>query len=381
QPNFIYRTDQFLQRDMLDNGVGAHPILVDLNGDGLLDLILANFYRYKDLLDKESAIQYYQNTGTAAQPEFTLITEDWNNFANSNFGLRIHPTFGDIDNDGDLDMFIGSELGNIHYFENTGSSTNPNFNSPLLNITDATGIVIDEDAYVSPQLFDLNKDQLLDLIIGRKDGTIAYYENTGTSSNYEFTLSNTMLGNVDVSIGTSDGFATPHFINKNDTLYLFSGSRSGKLWVYDDIADNLNPGDVFNLISDDYLSIDAKAYSSVAIAQLNNNLFLDMLYGHDLGGAWLFEADPNITYGIVEKEVPTLFIYPNPSKGSVQIEGNFSAQNTLLVYDTQGRLSLEVNNINAQSVIDVNHLEKGMYHLILRDNDTGRVYRNKVLIH
>lgn len=381
QPNFIYRTDQFLQRDMLDNGVGAHPILVDLNGDGLLDLILANFYRYKDLLDKESTIQYYQNTGTAAQPEFTLITEDWNNFANSNFGLRIHPTFGDIDNDGDLDMFIGSELGNIHYFENTGSSTNPNFNSPQLNITDATGIVIDEDAYVSPQLFDLNKDQLLDLIIGRKDGTIAYYENTGTASNYEFTLSNTMLGNVDVSIGTSDGFATPHFINKNDTLYLFSGSRSGKLWVYDDIADNLNPGDVFNLISDDYLSIDAKAYSSVAIAQLNNNLFLDMLYGHDLGGAWLFEADPNITYGIVEKEVPTLFIYPNPSKGSVQIEGNFSAQNTLLVYDTQGRLSLEVNNINAQSVIDVHHLEKGMYHIILRDNDTGRVYRNKVLIH
>ncbi|SFT77429.1 Por secretion system C-terminal sorting domain-containing protein [Lishizhenia tianjinensis] len=380
-PNFIYRTDAFLQRDMLDNGVGGHPVLVDLNGDGLLDLILANFYRYKDLLDKESAIQYYQNTGTANQPEFTLITEDWNNFANSNFGLRIHPTFGDMDNDGDMDMFIGSELGNLHYYENTGTSTNPVFNTPQVNITDATGTIIDEDAYVSPQLFDLNDDDLLDLIIGRKDGTLAYYQNTGTASNYQFTLSNANLGNVNVNLGSSDGFATPHFINKNDTLYLFCGSRSGRLWVYDDIADNLNQGASFNLISDDYLSIDAKAYSSVAIAELNNNTFLDLLYGHDLGGAWLFEADPNITYGITKNEIPPLMIYPNPSEGSLHIEGNFSPQNTLQIYDSQGRLRLQLENIHSGKALSFYDLEKGVYHISLIDAQTGVVYRNKVIFH
>ena len=43
------------------------------------------------------------------------------------------PTFADINGDGDLDLFIGekSSPGSIHYFENTGTSSNPSFAAPV----------------------------------------------------------------------------------------------------------------------------------------------------------------------------------------------------------------------------------------------------------
>ena len=52
-----------------------------------------------------------------------------------NVSLFSAPSFADLDGDGDFDAFIGEASGNINYFENTGSSSNPAFipgtNNPL----------------------------------------------------------------------------------------------------------------------------------------------------------------------------------------------------------------------------------------------------------
>ena len=39
----------------------------------------------------------------------------------------VSPTFADIDNDGDLDLFIGDYFGNIYFYRNTGSASAPAF--------------------------------------------------------------------------------------------------------------------------------------------------------------------------------------------------------------------------------------------------------------
>jgi len=57
--------------------------------------------------------EYIQRTGTA------------NPFNGINVGRYSTPTFADLDADGDLDALIGEQDGNLYYYKNTGSSTNP----------------------------------------------------------------------------------------------------------------------------------------------------------------------------------------------------------------------------------------------------------------
>ncbi len=60
-------------------------------------------------------IFFYRNTGTASNSSFTLDTE---NFASINVGGSSTPTFPDIDNDGDSDFFVGESEGGLYFYRN-----------------------------------------------------------------------------------------------------------------------------------------------------------------------------------------------------------------------------------------------------------------------
>lgn len=373
-PVFIYQRSDLFQSDMIDAGLGSIPVLVDYNSDGLTDLLVANLFRYKPVLDKESAFMLFENTGTATQPAFTLVDNDYLNMSSQGLGLRIVPTFGDLDNDGDLDMIVGKDNGTLLMYTNTaGAGNNLAYGTPV-TLTDQGGATINVSAYAHPQLFDLNKDGLIDLMVGKKTGEISYYQNTGTAGSPIFQLISNNLGQVDIS-ATPDGYAAPFFFRVHDTTHLFVGNYNGTLTYYSAIDGHLTDGDTFHLVNDQFLNLNVGLYSSFAVADLDGDGLLNMIAGQDLGGLFHFEADPNSILSLQEKNPEPFFMYPNPASGEVHftetIENGLIVEH-ITIYDMQGKKVIE----NRQTAsISVAGLPQGAYFVDLQYNKGNQHFR------
>ena len=160
-------------------GVGSAiaPAFVDADNDGDMDLVIG---RYEGDLKF-----YYENTGNASHANYTRREGALNPFDQvADVGFGIAPAFVDADNDGDMDLVIGRNEGDLKfYYENTGSPTNfVHQKRSALNPFDQVAGVGDNSA---PAFVDADNDGDMDLVIGRIQGDLKfYYENTGSPTNF-----------------------------------------------------------------------------------------------------------------------------------------------------------------------------------------------------
>jgi hypothetical protein len=193
----------------LAGGFYAAPAFADVDGDADLDALLG---------DVSGSVLFVANTGTATAPEFVAPTS--NPFGLANVGMRAAPAFADLDDDGDLDGLVGEAAGGSHYFANTGDALVPAFAAPVVSPFGLPTL-----ALAKPELADVDQDGDLDAWIGAEDGNVHFAENTGTASQPAFaTPLVSPFGLDDVGLQSAPAFAD---IDGDGDLDAFVGAYFG----------------------------------------------------------------------------------------------------------------------------------------------------------
>jgi hypothetical protein len=390
-PHFVLQTKSFLQENMLDFGSGAYPVFHDMDGDGLLDLLIGNYGYYDSTTTNgysitcyySAAVAYFKNIGSKSNPIFSLVTEDLADLRKWGYTSLI-PSVGDLNGDGKPDILLGTATNKLIYLENNSASSNiVTFSSPVFNYKSLS--VAD---YAAVQIFDLDKDGLPDLITGNKNGKISYYRNTGTITNPAFTLLTDSLGKINVRDFDYSyfGYATPCFFRTNaDETRLFVASEKGAIAYYKNIDNNLNGAfspdlnELFFMADSSIFPIREGIRTALAVGDINDDGYLDVMAGNYAGGISFYKGakPPKKTLAIrdiIPKKASSVQIFPNPAMERLYFRcfsSSGASVKSVYIYDIMGRCRLqkEINGKKEDS-IDVSSFATGLYIIkFVFDND------------
>ena len=313
----------------VDVGRRSVPAFADLDGDGDLDLVVGDG-------NSDSDLTLFLNDGTATAPAFRLADEDWLALEYDFGGYA--PAFGDLDADGDLDLLVGALNGRLALLRNTGSATDPQY-----ALEDLRAFGVDSGQYSRPSLGDLDGDGDLDLISGDANGRVALYRNTGTASEPAFeTESNGTPTAADVA--WLEGLGLPRDIGEESApdladvdadgdLDVLIGERTGTVRLFENTGGPSSPA----FVEREPLAPRRRTAAPRAVDLFGGGPVI--VAGSDAGGLLLWaptgssagEPSPSGEVGL------RLEAYPNPSSGRISLRLSEPAAGRYVVQDAIGR--------------------------------------------
>jgi hypothetical protein len=274
----------------------------------------------KDLFTGElmGNLNFFRNVGNSISPMFNFEAEQ---FQGIFYGWQNTPTFGDLDADGDQDMIMGCGLGFgatvLKVFRNDGPLINPIF---TLTNDNLLGYTID---LATPYLIDIDNDNDLDLFVGDNNigyGRLRFYCNIGDSVRYNFILENDNLIGDHQYWQLKPAFAD---IDLDGDYDLFVGG-----WCWIEFYRNIGTPELFNFIleADTFCNI-VNMPGSVfpAFCDIDNDGYADIFYGEIDGGLKYYHNISDSVYvNIKPTSNPTEFLLrdcsPNPFNATTTIE-------------------------------------------------------------
>lgn len=194
----------------------------DLNGDNKPDFLLG---------DSQGNLFFFENQ--CYQNIDNLFAYGKKN--DSGLG-QVHgpaiPFWADIDGDGDKDALIGNGLGQVIYYQNTGTKTNLQF---TYTDTNYFNLQLDDiDVFAGLCLADLDSDRRIDLMLITGNGDFLYFRNEGSYNNPSFAEPVTKpFGLINCAQGTSPAFVD---IDGDRDLDGFMGDGAGQIWFFENKA-------------------------------------------------------------------------------------------------------------------------------------------------
>jgi len=305
--NAVWETNTTVFAGLGNETYWNSPDLTDLNGDGKFDLVFGT---------ASGPLNYYINSGTTTTPTWQLNTTLFGGVMD--VGGASNPVFFDWDGDGDLDLFTGSQLGDIKYYQNTGTIAGPAWEENSGYFTS-----LKHSIYSAVAIGDVNDDGLPDAIVGDLSGKLYYHRNTGLG----FFLEADVLGTVNLG-----GWSAPRLVDMDNDgdLDIVTGNEAGNLIYLQNQGSASNP--VWVITPGYFGAIDVGSNCVPAIADLDADGDLDIITGNLWSEVQYFE---NQGLGWVE----------NPSV----VEGITGGQNTtpaLADLDNDGDLDLTLGQYN-----------------------------------
>jgi hypothetical protein len=251
---------------VLDIGSEAIPAIADLDGDGDLDLLLANKLDPSDL--RTSFIYRLENVGSRDRPAFKLR-------APVELGRRFHaaPTFGDLDADGRLDLLLGQWGPRVAWYRGTAGG---------YEAMDTAVVTITRGSNTVPTLGDLDGDGDLDLLVGESSGWLNFYRNDGGPGRPAFTLISDEFEGIRIGRRSAPLLSD---LDADGDLDLLVGSESDGLVLFR----NEGSRAAARLVRDSTFRVPVPALAAPAAGDLDGDGDLDLVVGGAGGGAVYLE--------------------------------------------------------------------------------------------
>lgn len=201
----------------IDVGADSYPVFADLDGDGDQDMLVSNKISSHDFETGE--IHYFENTSESGELR-------WQQREPLNIGghYNLAPAIADLDGDGDLDMLVGTWNKGSLYFRNDGTPSAPDF-----VLDESKTVTLTRGSNSTPVLVDIDADGDLDLFIGESSGDLNFYSNNGTPSEPQFDLVSDKFEDIDVGRRSVPRFAD---LDGDGDQDLILGREAGGVVLY-----------------------------------------------------------------------------------------------------------------------------------------------------
>lgn len=196
------------------------PQLVDLNADGMNDMVMATFegtvfcvegseegFRDpKHIVDREGEnvrISMYWDNDAEDYLYVDRSAED------EKYLKEHHLTSSavvDWDEDGDLDLLLGAYEGALYLCLNEGTKSEPQFSTKNLQVKAGGKHLTIPEGLATPKVVDWNGDGLFDILCGGSYGGVFYYQNIGKKGDPEFASSVSLIDPFKGDSGESGGY-------------------------------------------------------------------------------------------------------------------------------------------------------------------------------
>ena len=249
----------------LDVGAESAPTLADVNGDGLLDLIIGS--KVAPSGGESGTVTWFANVGTVSQPAFremgVLPLRGDYNYA---------PAVVDLDGDGKMDIVVGTWRDRLQWYRHVGTVTAPSW-----EMADTALVTITRGTNSTPSFGDIDGDGLADLVIGEASGTINLYLNRGTKTTPRFALVSDEFQHIKVGRRSAPTLVDMDGDGKLDML-IGNGDGLIQLWR------NTTVGGEVRFERDPTFVVQSHANAVPAVGNLHGPGSLDLLVGTSSGG-------------------------------------------------------------------------------------------------